>query len=146
VREEWRFEEGDYQAWISEMIRAAEQGPAPATNLGSDREAPEVGTTPEILQGREMEPLPDDIWGEARARFQDRIPQPVFDTWLRPTWLDRVTESEVRVRTENSFAPGWISRWKNDLDILLTEILGRPVELVVRCGETPDLPEQSAAG
>lgn len=138
VREEWQFAEPEYQGWVNEMMAAARQGPAPAPQL--DVRPAETETEPPADTVPEPEPpapLPNDVWGEALTRFRGRIPPMTFDTWLRPTWLDRVTESEVRVRTENSFAPGWINRWKGELDEILSDLLGRRVELVIRTSETP---------
>lgn len=142
IREEWQFSEPEYQAWVNERMVAARQGPVPTPKLESRPTAPEPQSKVAVERGAPpATPLPDDVWGEALARFQDRIPAMTFETWLRPTWLDRITESEVRVRTENSFAPSWIKRWKDELGVILSELLGRSVELVVRTGETPSDPD-----
>lgn len=144
IREEWQFSEPEYKAWVSEMVAAARRGSTPAPRLETAQREVALEPAPETIIERAptaAAPLPDDVWGEALSRFQTRIPPMTFDTWLRPTWLDRTTETEVRVRTENSFAPGWINRWKDELDEILSELLGRQVELVVRAGETPESPE-----
>lgn len=150
VREEWRFEEPEYKSWLEQMMAAARQGERPAVGHALTpaplEPAPEPPgspqTEPETVQPEDSLPsLPDDVWGETLARFQNRVPALTFDTWFRPTWLDRVTDGEVRVRTENSFAPGWITRWRAELEAILEEVLGRPVALVVRSGGAPDTVE-----
>jgi hypothetical protein len=85
------------------------------------------------------EPLPDDTWGRVREQFRGRIPANSFDTWLRSTWLESETETEVCVCSANPFAVDWIrNHYGAALETILAEQLGRPVRLTVlhRTSET----------
>jgi hypothetical protein len=144
VRNEWVFDEPEYLAWVERMRKLALQGPEPSAAA-----APEPERSPPALADPAPvppEPLPDDVWGSVRETVRERIPAHSFDTWLRPSWLDTVTETAVMVGTENPFAAEWIAdKWGSELTALLSEALGRPVRLIVRQGSLPDS-QSPAAG
>lgn len=134
IERQWEFTEPEYLRWLDRMSGRALEAPGgrPVLALSSAeaiaaRAAPEPDPTPPVAA-----PLPDDVWGQARERFRDRIAELAFDTWLRHTRLAEVLEDSVVVTTPNPFAVGWIQdKYGTELEQILSELLGRPVALSV---------------
>jgi chromosomal replication initiation ATPase DnaA len=79
--------------------------------------------------------FPDDLWGQALERFVAAAPEHwrVYDTWLARTALDGITETEVIVTAEDSFAAEWIAqKYRDPLASFVSAVAGRPLGLQVR--------------
>lgn len=134
VRNEWVFDEPEYLAWVEQMRKFALNGPEASAPVVVRPEPSAAGTVdPPQIPEAPPEPLPDDAWGRAREAIREQLAGPIFDAWLRPTWLVAITESTVCIGTDNRLAPTWITdRCGGELTAALSEDLGRPVRLVFR--------------
>lgn len=132
----WSFDEPEYLAWLQRQTTRLAGAAAGAPKRPRARLAaptPDAPTEEAPTPSAAPPPLPDDVWGRALGRLREEIPSAAFSSWFRESWLVEVAEARVRVGTPNDFAAAWIqSQYGERLGDLLSEALGRPVELEVR--------------
>jgi hypothetical protein len=157
IEQEYAFSDPEWQRWLTAQLEAGARGEwlpgrpalppradsAPATRrvivtptgvAPAGAQPPEGGPAP---AGEETHAprYPDDLWGQALERFVAAAPEHsrVYDTWLARTALDGVTDTEVIVTAEDSFAAEWIAqKYRDPLASFVSAVAGRPLALQVR--------------
>jgi hypothetical protein len=160
IEGEYAFSDPEWQRWLDAQLEAGMRGewlpgrsaspvaiapaaarsvtvtPASEPEASANKDAAEHGTGKGVGD-RIATPaqFPDDLWGQALERFVAAAPEHerAYDTWLSRTTLDGVTDHEVRVLAEDTFAAEWIAqKYRDPLIAFLSAIAGRPLELTVR--------------
>ena len=156
IEQEYAFSDPEWQRWLTAQLEAGARGewlpgrptlPARADRAPATRRVMVTAVDPAAQEGREgAEPdataaegrtphFADDLWGQALERFVAAAPEHsrVYDTWLARTALDGITETEVIVTAEDSFAAEWIAqKYRDPLASFVSAVAGRPLALQVR--------------
>jgi hypothetical protein len=168
IEQEYAFSDPEWQRWLTAQLEAGARGewlpgraalPPRADRVPATRRVIVTAVDPGSREGAapaegaadERTPhFPDDLWGQALERFVAAAPEHsrVYDTWLARTALDGVTETEVIVTAEDSFAAEWIAqKYRDPLASFVSAVAGRPLALQVRAqgaaapgGASPDAP------
>lgn len=157
IEGEYAFSDAEWQRWLTAQLEAGQRGEwlpgretprVPAADIRrvmiTPTAAPEAGVgsgtgAPAAEERRSLPNFTDDLWGQALSRFVAAAPEHgrAYDTWLSRTALDSVSDSEVTVVAEDSFAAEWIAqKYRDPLVAFLSAVAGRPMGLTVRTGGT----------
>lgn len=128
LKQNWKFEEPEYTAWLERQTERLAPAPRPAKAV----KAPSATAEP-ALPSPSPSPLPaGDAWGDAIHALRGEIGEAQLRTWFASTWLDEAGEHTVQAGTSNAFAADWIrDRWGPRLEEVLSEQLGRTVRLQI---------------
>ena len=153
IEQEYAFSDPEWQRWLSAQLEAGARGewlpgrpalPPRADTVPATRRVIVTAVDPGTREGPAPDPgtegertphFPNDLWGQALERFVAAAPEHsrVYDTWLARTALDGVTETEVIVTAEDSFAAEWIAqKYRDPLASFVSAVAGRPLALQVR--------------
>ena len=114
--------EAEWQRWIQRV-----------KPLKSDAE--EAPTEPEVetWDGEESDSEAVAIWERVKGKLEDRLPRPIFETWIRPTTGAEYSEDTFVVLAHSQFAAKWLQqRMFHALHGILQEETGAPVSLSIR--------------
>jgi hypothetical protein len=151
IEQEYAFSDPEWQRWLTAQLEAGARGEwlpgrpalaprvdaAPATRrvIVTAVEPASASEAAGAAAGDTPPRYPDDLWGQALERFVAAAPEHsrVYDTWLSRTALDGITDTEVIVTAEDSFAAEWIAqKYRDPLASFVSAVAGRPLALQVR--------------
>jgi len=78
------------------------------------------------------------LWQSCLSALENRFTKPIFETWIKPMRVSRMTPDEITLTVQNAFAKDWAeNRLKSTILGTLTDIMGAPmnVRFVIEEGE-----------
>jgi chromosomal replication initiator protein len=84
----------------------------------------------------------DILWNKVLEHLQIHLSRPTFEAWIKTTVAEELTSERLTIRTSHLFARNWLAKyyWKQ-LNEVVAEILGYPVEILILTASHGDLPE-----
>ncbi len=80
------------------------------------------------------------LWQSCLGALENRFTKPIFETWIKPMRVSRMTTDEVTLTVQNAFAKDWAeNRLKATILGTLTEIMGAPMNVRFVISEETDL-------
>ena len=71
-----------------------------------------------------------ELWDAALASLERKYSKPMFEMWLKPMRALAMSEVEIVLSVQSSFARDWVeNRLKADIAEVLAELLGEPIAL-----------------
>jgi chromosomal replication initiator protein len=79
------------------------------------------------------------LWQSCLSALENRFTKPIFETWIKPMRVSRMTPDEVTLTVQNAFAKDWAeNRLKSTILGTLTDIMGAPMNVRFIIDETVD--------
>ena len=70
------------------------------------------------------------LWQSCLTALEGRFTKPIFETWIKPMRVQRMTPDEITLTVQNAFAKDWAeNRLKSTILGTLTEIMGAPMNV-----------------
>jgi len=70
------------------------------------------------------------LWQSCLSALENRFTKPIFETWIKPMRVQRMTTDEITLAVQNAFAKDWAeNRLKVTILGTLTEIMGAPMNV-----------------
>ncbi len=70
------------------------------------------------------------LWQSCLGALENRFTKPIFETWIKPMRVTRMTPDEITLTVQNAFAKDWAeNRLKSTILGTLTEIMGAPMNV-----------------
>jgi chromosomal replication initiator protein len=88
----------------------------------------------------------NELWNAALAALERKYSKPIFEMWLKPIRPVAMSEAEIVLSVQSSFARDWVeNRLKGDISEVLTELLGATIALrLVVAADAPSGPPDEA--
>src|SRR5215470_2731225 len=72
----------------------------------------------------------DFLWQSCLSALETRLTKPIFETWIKPMRVSRMTPDEITLTVQNAFAKDWAeNRLKSTILGTLTDIMGAPMNV-----------------
>lgn len=98
-----------------------------------------------------MPQIKEDLWNEVLTKLETQLSGPTFETWIKPTRIQALSDKELVLMTDNPFARNWLQKhYLAQITDVATDVLGRDVEVTVTVETAParatsDLPSEASA-
>ncbi len=85
------------------------------------------------------------LWQSCLGELESRFTKPIFEMWIRPMRVERLSTDEVTLTVQNAFAKDWAeNRLKSTIVATLAEIIGSPISVRFVVDESAPAQEESA--
>ncbi len=75
-----------------------------------------------------LEPQAQEVWARSMEILAKRLPQPSFESWIRPIQMVEINGSEAVLAVANEFNKTWIgTKHLEDIVLAMSQILGKSV-------------------
>jgi chromosomal replication initiator protein len=75
----------------------------------------------------------DTLWTQVLDILQLKLSRPTFETWIKSSTVEELTETHIIIRTPNPFAKNWIHKYyMRTLSEVVHDVVGRPVEIQIK--------------
>jgi len=90
------------------------------------------------------------LWQSCLVELENRFSKPIFEMWIKPMRVERLSTDEVTLTVQNAFAKDWAeNRLKSTIVATLAEVIGSPISVrfVIdesqsqEAGERPHFPD-----
>jgi chromosomal replication initiator protein len=79
------------------------------------------------------------LWQSCLSALENRFTKPIFETWIKPMRVSRMTPDEITLTVQNAFAKDWAeNRLKGTILGTLTDIMGAPMNVRFVIDEAED--------
>lgn len=79
-----------------------------------------------------MAQIKEELWKEILTRLEAQLSGPTFETWIKPTRVQSLSDQELVLLTDNPFARNWLQKhYLGHISELAEEVLGHRVNVVV---------------
>ncbi|MGB3671489.1 MAG: chromosomal replication initiator protein DnaA [Phormidesmis sp.] len=74
----------------------------------------------------------EDLWTQALAKLEEQLSGPTFETWLKPTQVQSLSQQQLTLLTDNPFARNWLQKhYLGQIAEVAAEILGHKVSVSI---------------
>ena len=90
----------------------------------------------------------EDLWNQVLAKLEGQLSGPTFETWLKPTQVQELSQQQLTLLTDNPFARNWLQKhYLTQISKEVAEILGHTVSINIAVkDEVEKAPNPSDAG
>jgi chromosomal replication initiator protein len=86
------------------------------------------------------------LWQSCLGELENRFSKPIFEMWIKPMRVERLSTDEVTLTVQNAFAKDWAeNRLKSTIVATLAEIIGSPISVRFVIDESAQDGENSTA-
>ncbi len=79
-----------------------------------------------------MAHLEDDLWNQVLAKLEGQLSGPTFETWIKPTRIQTLTDQQLVLLTDNPFARNWLQKhYLTQISQVAAEVIGHAVEVSI---------------
>jgi len=91
--------------------------------------------------------IKEELWNEVLAKLEGQLSGPTFETWIKPTRIQALSEQQMILLTDNPFARNWLQKhYLGQITQVAAEILGHDIEVSITVtNETTQAPVPSDA-
>jgi len=76
--------------------------------------------------------IKEDLWNQVLAKLEGQLSGPTFETWLKPTEIQTLSEQQLTLLTNNPFARNWLQKhYLNQITEVAAEILGHTISVSI---------------
>lgn len=76
--------------------------------------------------------IKEDLWTQVLERLEGQLSGPTFETWLKPTEIQTLSEEQLTLLTDNPFARNWLQKhYLGQITDVVTDILGHTVTISI---------------
>ncbi|MFB1051706.1 chromosomal replication initiator protein DnaA [Paraliobacillus sp. JSM ZJ581] len=87
----------------------------------------------------------EDLWTSTLAKIKEKVSKPSYDTWLKNTSANNITEDTIIISAPNEFARDWLeSRYTSLISDALFEVTGAKLKTKFVIPETEHLQEDKS--
>ena len=81
------------------------------------------------------------LWQSCLSALENRLTKPIFETWIKPMRVQRMTTDEITLAVQNAFAKDWAeNRLKSTILSTLNEVIGAAMNVRFVIDESPQDP------
>ncbi len=85
----------------------------------------------------------EELWNQVLAKLESQLSSPTFETWIKPTRIQTLSEQKLVLLTDNPFARNWLRKhYLAQISEVAAEVLGHTVEISITV--TDETPKVSA--
>lgn len=79
-----------------------------------------------------MPQIKEDLWNEVLIKLEAQLSGPTFETWIKPTKIQSLSEQQLVLLTDNPFARNWLQKhYLSQITQVATEVLGRSIDVKI---------------
>ncbi len=79
-----------------------------------------------------MAHLEDDLWNQVLAKLEGQLSGPTFETWIKPTRIQTLTDQQLVLLTDNPFARNWLQKhYLTQISQVAAEVIGHAVDVSI---------------
>ena len=76
--------------------------------------------------------IKEDLWNEVLIKLEAQLSGPTFETWIKPTKIQALSEQQLVLLTDNPFARNWLQKhYLSQITQVATEVLGRNIDVTI---------------
>ncbi|MEM6598120.1 MAG: chromosomal replication initiator protein DnaA [Cyanobacteria bacterium P01_D01_bin.36] len=94
-----------------------------------------------------MPQVKEDLWNQVLAKLEEQLSGPTFETWIKPTQIQTLSQQQMTLLTDNPFARTWLQKhYLTQISEVAAEILGHTVSIAITVKddiERPPSPSES---
>jgi chromosomal replication initiator protein len=97
------------------------------------------------VRGKSVPQGKEDLWNEVLTKLEGQLSGPTFETWIKPTRIQALSEQQMVLLTDNPFARNWLQKhYLSQISQVAAEVLGHQVEVSITVtNETTQAPVPS---
>ncbi len=74
----------------------------------------------------------EDLWAQVLEKLEGQLSGPTFETWLKPTQVQALSQQQLTLLTDNPFARNWLQKhYLSQISEAAAEILGHKVSVSI---------------
>ncbi len=79
-----------------------------------------------------MPQMKENLWNEVLTKLETQLSGPTFETWIKPTRVQTLSEQQLVLLTDNPFARNWLQKhYLSQITQVATEVLGRDIDVTI---------------
>ena len=79
-----------------------------------------------------MTQIKEDLWNEVLAKLESQLSGPTFETWIKPTRIQALSDQQLVLLTDNPFARNWLQKhYLSQISQVAAEVLGHSVDVTI---------------
>lgn len=79
-----------------------------------------------------MTQIKEDLWNEVLAKLESQLSGPTFETWIKPTRIQALSDQHLVLLTDNPFARNWLQKhYLSQISQVAAEVLGHSVDVSI---------------
>ncbi|MGC1306830.1 MAG: chromosomal replication initiator protein DnaA [Phormidesmis sp.] len=76
--------------------------------------------------------MKEDLWNEVLLKLEGQLSSPTFETWIKPTRIQALSEQQMILLTDNPFARNWLQKhYLTQISQVAAEVLGHTVDVSI---------------
>lgn len=96
-----------------------------------------------------MPQIKEDLWNQVLAKLEGQLSGPTFETWIKPTKVQDISQEQLVLLTDNPFARNWLQKhYITQISTVAAEVLGHKVDISITVKddvEKPPSPSEAKA-
>ncbi|MEO1396994.1 MAG: chromosomal replication initiator protein DnaA [Cyanobacteria bacterium J06634_5] len=87
-----------------------------------------------------MAQLKEELWNKVLTKLETQLSGPTFETWIKPTRIQTLSEQQLILLTDNPFARNWLQKhYLNTISEVAAEVIGHSIDvsITVTTAQTP---------
>ncbi|MEL6469584.1 MAG: chromosomal replication initiator protein DnaA [Cyanobacteria bacterium J06623_4] len=79
-----------------------------------------------------MPQIKEDLWNQVLAKLEHQLSGPTFETWIKPTQVQAISQEQLVLLTDNPFARNWLQKhYLAQISNVAAEVLGYTVDVSI---------------
>ncbi|MEL6602426.1 MAG: chromosomal replication initiator protein DnaA [Cyanobacteria bacterium J06614_10] len=79
-----------------------------------------------------MPQIKEDLWNQVLAKLENQLSGPTFETWIKPTQVQAISQEQLVLLTDNPFARNWLQKhYLAQISNVAAEVLGYTVDVSI---------------
>ncbi|MEL6158772.1 MAG: chromosomal replication initiator protein DnaA [Cyanobacteria bacterium J06623_5] len=79
-----------------------------------------------------MPQIKEDLWNQVLAKLENQLSGPTFETWIKPTQIQDISQEQLVLLTDNPFARNWLQKhYLAQISNVAAEVLGYTVDVSI---------------
>lgn len=79
-----------------------------------------------------MSQIKENLWNEVLSKLEGQLSGPTFETWIKPTRIQALSEQQLVLLTDNPFARNWLQKhYLAQISQVAAEVIGHSVEVSI---------------
>jgi len=93
---------------------------------------PQTFSSTKIVEVDSVSQVKEDLWNQVLAKLEEQLSGPTFETWIKPTQIQTLSQQQLTLLTDNPFARNWLQKhYLTQISDVAAEILGRTVSVSI---------------
>jgi len=102
---------------------------------------PQTFSSTKIVEVDPVPPVKEDLWNQVLAKLEEQLSGPTFETWIKPTQIQKLSQQQLTLLTDNPFARNWLQKhYLTQISDVAAEILGHTVSISIAVKDDVERP------